>query len=444
LQVGSAARATIQKAERALAKAAKKVEHAIADLARAGNASEKTIGEADVPERRTRKERTFPTVVPADRIFAFLWPAADPAAHRVALQQLCERVTRLGHSSSLVRCVISSRTWSPTLEPRTDGSHQLRVAGPGQLRRLDDEFVRHQGVELRTLPFTPQQYGSPGPLLRSSSPQGAFSDADRWIVFEWVGGARLLSSRGVALARVVRAAMLEQADELGIALPEALSGHAGGRPSESPHLAIVPLAFVGSRYADASIQAVAIVPPVDLTVENRNILVRLIAALELARSEGDVLTFSAPGLPPTRYQRVPNPTKRSSQPATWCRQSVRFVTATPIALDRNPGNLRSNVAGIAHRAAIAAQGVIAAACELQHLPRPVRVEIGFSPFASGAQNARDFGARTKRNDLARVRVHADIEFASPVRGPLLLGATRYFGGGLCLPVGPSGSQGEGP
>jgi len=33
-----------------------------------------------------------------------------------------------------------------------------------------------------------------------------------------------------------------------------------------------------------------------------------------------------------------------------------------------------------------------------------------------------------------VRVHADIQFAAPVRGPLLLGAGRYFGLGLCLPV----------
>jgi len=30
-------------------------------------------------------------------------------------------------------------------------------------------------------------------------------------------------------------------------------------------------------------------------------------------------------------------------------------------------------------------------------------------------------------------VHADIEFPAPVRGPVLIGAGRYLGYGLCLP-----------
>ncbi len=33
--------------------------------------------------------------------------------------------------------------------------------------------------------------------------------------------------------------------------------------------------------------------------------------------------------------------------------------------------------------------------------------------------------------FARVCVHAEVEFAEPVEGPVLLGAGRYFGVGLC-------------
>ena len=37
-------------------------------------------------------------------------------------------------------------------------------------------------------------------------------------------------------------------------------------------------------------------------------------------------------------------------------------------------------------------------------------------------------------ELEMVTKHADIRFEAPVSGPLLLGAGRYFGLGLCLPV----------
>lgn len=428
--------AEIKQAEKKLDKAMRKFDESVAGLAQVGEVSKSEVEQASayLPERRTRKERTFPAVIPAEPTFAFLWPEADPGVHRAALQRLCERVTRLGHSSSLVRCTISRREWKATLLPTTDGDTQLRVVGPGQLQRLDAEFARHQGIDQRTLPFVTQRYGAPRPPARGSAPHGDFADGDRWIVFEYVDGARLLSSRGMALARAVRAALLEQAGELGIVVPPTVSGHAGGDPVTFPHVAFAALAFVGFQHADASIQAVAIVPPADLARADRDVLVHLVAALEDNRGDRGILTFAAAGLPPTRYRRSPSPTKRTGQPATWCRESTRFVSATPIALDRNPGNLRSNAAGTAHRAAIEAQRIIAAACEVQKLPRPTRIEIGFSPFAMGAQPAQSFDARTKRSGLARVRVHADVEFEHPVRGPVLLGATRFFGGGLFLPV----------
>jgi CRISPR-associated protein Csb2 len=36
--------------------------------------------------------------------------------------------------------------------------------------------------------------------------------------------------------------------------------------------------------------------------------------------------------------------------------------------------------------------------------------------------------------LRRVCVHAELHFHAAVRGPLILGAGRYFGLGLCVPV----------
>jgi CRISPR-associated protein Csb2 len=308
--------------------------------------------------------------------------------------------------------------------------------GPGQLDRLDAEFARHRGVEPRTLPSRSQRYVTPGAVVADAEPvaSGVFADGAAWIVFERVGGAHLMASRGVALARALRAALLEQAGHMNVDVPETLSGHRDGRPTDRPHLAVVPLPFVGSTHADSSIKGLALVPPTDLPAADRQLLVQLIAGLEQRVARNDVLTLAAAGLPASEYRRVADPSRHTTSPSNWCRPSLRFVTAVPIALDRNPGNLRSNADGTAHRAAIAAQRILAEACQRQGLPEPVRVEVGFGPLLPGAQPARAFSGRTKRDGLVRVRVHAEIEFPVRVRGPLLLGSARYFGGGLCMPV----------
>lgn len=391
------------------------------------------VAAALLPDRRTRQVRTFPVVVPARPTWSFVWPEAPPSPIRDALDRLCERVTRLGHSSSLVRCAVIDRSVRPTLVPVEDGSEMLRVVGPGQLARLESAFRAHQGVESRVLPSWPQRYGRVGsegaPRRLAESPF-----ADDWIVFERVGGVRPLSSRGVDLARALRAALLETHGAR--TLPPVLAGHeADGRAAERLHVAFVALPHVGHEHADATVQGCAIVLPRDLAAADRETLLRLVAAWERARGEDGVMTLAGETLPPVRVQRVDVPTKAALRPARWCRPARRFMTATPIALDRNPGNLRSNVAQTAHRAAIAAQQTIADACERVGLPRPIEVAISSSPFVRGAQPARAFTSWSARPGRpVRVRVHAELVFAEPVRGPVLLGAGRYFGLGLCLPV----------
>ena len=147
------------------------------------------------------------------------------------------------------------------------------------------------------------------------------------------------------------------------------------------------------------------------------------------------MELAAGTLDPVRVVRVDVADKWSLRPRTWCGPSKRFVTATPIALDRHPGRLRSNHERAAHKAAVEAQRTIADACERVGLPRPVSVEISLGPLLPGAQHVREFLPWPGRpGRTARARVHADIRFAHPVRGPVLLGAGRYFGLGLCLPI----------
>jgi CRISPR-associated protein Csb2 len=394
-----------------------------------------------LPERRNRQERTFPVIVPERASFAFLWLEAEPRDHLDALRRLCDRVTRLGHSSSFVRCAIIERPLEPNLVPREGGAHVLRVVGPGQLDRLESAYARHQAVEARVLPARPQRYGEPI-NEESQPPRSVFTD--QWIIFERVGGHRPLASRGTDLAVALRRALIEIHGNEN--LPTMLSGHdANGERSVQPHIAFVPLPWVGHEFADGSVQGLSLVLPRSIPSMDRECLLRLIARWEAERGDASDYYAIELGTPAdlgrpirVRLQRIEVPSKATLNAARWCKPARRFITATPIALDRHPGNLRSNIARAAHRAATEAELSIADACERIGLPRPSSVSISLAPLLPGAQHVRQFVSwPPQRNRARRARVHAEIEFPEKVCGPVLLGSGRYFGLGLCLPVADS-------
>jgi CRISPR-associated protein Csb2 len=231
-----------------------------------------------------------------------------------------------------------------------------------------------------------------------------------------------------------------------------LSGHdANGERSIQLHVAFVPLPWVGHDFADGSVQGLSVVLPRSIPSKDRDRLLRLIAKWEVERGDAsddyavDLGTPTDLGRPiEVRLRRVEVPSKATLNSARWCRPARRFITATPIALDRHPGNLRSNVERAAHRAATEAELSIADACERIGLPRPSSISISLAPLLPGAQHVRHFVPwPPQANRARRARVHAEIEFPERVCGPVLLGAGRYFGLGLCLPVADSKASNEG-
>jgi CRISPR-associated protein Csb2 len=405
-------------------------------------------GVALLPERRNRQERTFPVVVPERPSFIFHWPGAEPGSkHLEALRRLCDRVTRLGHSSSLVHCIIVERPIRPSLVPQKTGEYVLRVVGPGQLERLEEAYKRHQAINPRVLPARSQRYGEPVGQDDSGRPRSIFSD--EWIVFERIDGQRPLASRGIDLAISLRRALIETHGKEN--LPAVLSGHdAKGNQTSQPHLAFVPLPWVGHEHADGSVQGFALVVPRSIAPDERMTLMRLLGKWESERGDKDddyAIELGTPsdlGRPiQIRLRRVVISDKGTLNAARWCKPSRRYVTATPIALDRHPGNLRSNVEGTANRAAAEAESCIADACERIGLPRPLNVSISLAPILSGAQHVRQFAPWPPQPGRARrARVHAEIDFSEKVCGPVLVGAGRYFGLGLCLPVADPNARDE--
>ncbi|MCZ7601105.1 MAG: type I-U CRISPR-associated protein Csb2 [Gammaproteobacteria bacterium] len=93
---------------------------------------------------RDRQERTFARASLGDEFVYCLWPDLDPPeTHRRALAQLCAKVTRIGHSSSLVQMWMADaeETREPDWLPdESRATIHLRIAGPGTLEYLEQEY----------------------------------------------------------------------------------------------------------------------------------------------------------------------------------------------------------------------------------------------------------------------------------------------------------------
>ena len=235
------------------------------------------------------------------------------------------------------------------------------------------------------------------------------------------------------VTRALRGALLRHATD---PPPPVLSGHTpDGRRLERPHVAFVALPVLGACRAGARVGGVAIALPREVDPEERQAV--LLAA---ARWERSGLRLVLGRLGALRLARADAAAAGDPlEPASWLGPARHWATLTPIALERNPGKLSAADPAAAARTARHAEETVARGCAHICLPRPVRVRVLRRPFFSGVPSAAEFGpfprgtSRPGSGKFQRVCVHAEIEFAEPVAGPVLLGAGRYFGVGLCKP-----------
>lgn len=96
---------------------------------------------------RKRQPREFAKAWIEDEIVYLIWPEIQPGEHFSPLERLCGKVTRIGHSASLVQM------WASRQEPKTPPNWLpdetrpatwLRVPGPGLLQYLERQFNREE------------------------------------------------------------------------------------------------------------------------------------------------------------------------------------------------------------------------------------------------------------------------------------------------------------
>jgi CRISPR-associated protein Csb2 len=386
-----------------------------------------------LPIGRNRQPRQFPAVIPDSPAFFLTWDADVPANLRGGLESLCGLVTYLGHSASPVRVWIDDREHIPTLIPTDDGAtHRLRTFSRNRLRYLKNRF----DAGLRPEQSTWQGYKKPEERSETQVCDGPFDPAI--FVFRQVGGRRFgLESCGM-IATAMRDELMRRH---GGSAPEWISGHIpDGSPSKKARPAYLPLGFVDREHADGHLIGMAIALPCDFLHTEQ--------LFTLLGSHSGCPEYDIESGTPYLGTKVYNPhlggrsigdlflelderaegtrpfTLKSS---TWTQPCRVWKTITPVMLPRFP------------RRDLSPEQVVAQACVDSGYPGPIAVRVGHAPFMAGVPHAQSFHVRPRQGQPPRPLIHAEIEFPSPVRGPVLIGAGRYFGYGACRPRAPEGA-----
>ena len=376
-----------------------------------------------LPEYRKRQPRTFPAALPLDPVVHFIWLRAElPPELRAAARRLLAKVTYLGHSASLVCVHPEPNPPPPTLLPcegtPSSGDLQvLRVCFPGQLTELRRVHHRYLASGNRgPLPCRMQAYRpvrDDEENRRRVPVAPVFGDM---VIFRRTSGPVLPILAGFQAVEALRGAVLSACSE---PIPEELSGHGpDGRPSERPHVAFVALPDVAHRHADGHVVGLAAVLPAGLVGAVR---------LKVLRAIGDVSRLVMGATGEWEVKRVPpgiGDGPLALREATWRQSARRWATVTPIVLDRYPDEPFGPEA----------ERIVAQSCERVGLPHPAFVFLSAYSVLRGVPPAHAFYRVRPRSRDARPVVHAVIEFPYPVPGPVLLGAGRYRGWGLCRPL----------
>lgn len=401
-----------------------------------------------LPTRRRRQARRFPAASLQDPTATYVWPHAIPGAARLkVLSGLAKDISCVGRAASLTRCQFTAS------EPSNAGrerSPARRWVYPGRLEELERDY---QEGRRPALGASVPRVISP-PVKRAQSYFGhqwhVFADVDREpgprLTHERAGGKSLDVRGGAIAAYAFRSALLSAFQ--GRPAPEIVTGHyKKGWPTYRPHLAFLPMANIGWHWSDGSLMGLALCFPRGTSDADERAVFGALRNLMDQQREGNRylrsdVALGLPGKVTLKLSRQPQPDAYSLKPQRYGQSATTWATATPIVLDyalkADDPHLHSM--RVDRRDEISE--CIAQACTHIGLPEPVYVGAHADSALRGSPSVVPPQAKpawahwgippaVKRTQLT----HATLVFAEPVQGPIVLGAGRFYGLGLCLPLG---------
>lgn len=381
-----------------------------------------------MPNQRPRQARRFPVARPDDPLISLTWPEEPEPKLFKALNKISHCIGYLGHSASLVRCQFLLGMAPSQRIPRR---HARRQIYPGRMSELE---VAH-----RANPTRPKI--RPGaPVYIERTPELNSLD-DGWLVLKVIGGVVPDIRSAAIVCRILRKALMSgyRKAGLGDAIDEVVSGHTPeGLPTRRPHLAIAPMAFVGFPHADGNVLGFSIIPPSGTVLGKIKGFRNAFESVAHYRQNEDqrVLTLQGPPLvEPLHLAPVADSgeQKFSLSPQPYIRPSRIWASTTPIVLERH----------LKRKDELEVRELVANACENAGLPRPLlkQIQVGKHSMVDGVPPSRPLTGeppwlrwRMPKSLASRQLVHAIIDFGEEVNGPVLLGAGRFTGLGLCRSV----------
>ena len=196
----------------------------------------------------------------------------------------------------------------------------------------------------------------------------------------------------------------------------------------------MPLGFVGSEHADGHLLGVAVAVPANLehTAElfrlfgehdgqNGHDIPREVPYLSVAVLNPHLENREIGRLELELDERPEGRRQTALKSFTWTAPARVWATVTPVMLSQFPRRGRST------------EEVVAQACVDAGYPEPVAVRVTLAPLVLGSPHSRSFHVKPRTGRPPRPLTHAEVEFPVKVRGPVLIGAGRYAGYGVCRP-----------
>ncbi|MEW6745351.1 MAG: type I-U CRISPR-associated protein Csb2 [Planctomycetota bacterium] len=397
-----------------------------------------------LPVHRKKALLPVPAVVPEEPAVYFVWPDADAGEQLAVLRSICDRVTYLGRSRSLVHVTIEDDAPSPTHVPDPFGGLELRVPAKRRLDYLIDKF-RRDGGKPEPNPPTRYRLTHVAPLR----PEGMRTVFQRlWVFQPGEGDPALPAVATIKLTQALRRALLKsvhdvvcgcerwreqvpschEARECYAKIPGTLSGHAPDCSRlDAPHVAFAALPFVHpvQRHADGGIKGVGVLVPRDL---ERDVSVMTVLAQGLRGIEREGLRIPEVGQWHLREVLADDPSLTTLDPRTWTRPARTWTTVTPMVFGRFP---KARNGGEAK--------VVLDSLQLVGIDpsRVVDLAVGRHSPLHGVPPSWSFKTNRGRDEAKGPRRpirHVTVRFDAPVAGPLALGPLRYFGLGLMRPL----------